>query len=256
MLLSILPAATVADSDSGAPAIAAAEWDVLAQINRVRENNGLPALRMDARVREVAGARSRSMRDQDYFSHVQPNGQNVGDILDNRHINNWHWGEIIGWTSNINLADGVEGIVDAWRDSPGHRAIMLSSRYNYVGVGISRGGFEILWTVVFTSRADHTPPVAGLTSPGPTAATKVSSDATTISWWGRDRPLATRMAGLRGFTLQHRLPGGRWVTLFERTTLRQKTWDLRPGDHWFRVRATDRRGNTTRWQGPLHIYVP
>jgi uncharacterized protein YkwD len=262
MMLTIFPAATMA-STSQPSEVTVADWDVLAEVNQVRANHGLGALRMDERVRDLATDRSRSMRDLDYFGHVQPNGLNAGDILRNRDISARYWGEIIGWTVNMDLTEGGVWMVDWWKNSPVHREIMLSPRFNYVGVGIAREGIKTIWTMVFTNQADHTPPFVGLMQPASAAGVRsvgsgtiVSAEGTTVRWWGRDRPLATRTSGLRSFSLQHRLPGGRWATLFSSTTLRQKTWDLRPGDHWFRVRATDNRGNRTRWMDPLHIFVP
>jgi hypothetical protein len=208
-------------------------------------------------VRIVARDRSVSMRRLDYFGHVSPGGNDAADLMSSRGIGYRYWGEIIGWTVNMGLGEGARWMVDWWKDSPVHRDIMLSRAFNYAGVGIAQEGSTVLWTVVFVNQADHTPPVAALVRPAGSAALRVAdTNRSVVRWWGRDRRLATRTAGLDSFTVQHRLPGGRWQTLLYRTTLRAATWNLRPGTHYFRVRARDNRGNVGRWQGPTRIFVP
>jgi hypothetical protein len=255
MLLSILPAATMA-SEPAPPAVLSAEWAVLAEVNRVRDNQGLAQLRMAAGVREVARERSRSMKRLDYFAHVSPSGSDAGDLLGSRDIGLRLWGEAIGWTVYMDLDEGSRWMVDWWKNSPVHRDLMLSRRFNYVGVGIAQDGPKILWTLVFVNQADHTAPVAGVARPaGAASLTAATTEPTVVHWWGRDRPLALRTAGLDSFSIQHKVQGGRWQTVIERTTARQATWNLRPGVHAFRVRARDNLGNTGRWQTPTRIHV-
>ena len=62
-------------------AVLSAEWAVLSEMNRVRDNQGLAPLRMAEDVREVARERSRSMKRLDYFGHVSPCGVDAGDLL-------------------------------------------------------------------------------------------------------------------------------------------------------------------------------
>jgi uncharacterized protein YkwD len=253
MLLTLLPAATFA---APPPSVQSAEWDVLAEINAVRANHDLAPLRMTTGVRLVARDRSVSMKRLDYFDHVSPGGLDAADLLNRRDISYRYWGEIIGWTVNMGLGEGARWMVDWWKNSPVHREIMLSDAYNYAGVGIAVEGNTVLWTVVFVNQADHTPPVATLLQPAGTASLRVAgSNQSIVRWWGRDRRLAVRTAGLDSFQVQHRLPGGRWDTLLSRTTARQATWNLRPGLHFFRVRARDRLGNVGAWQGPTRVYV-
>ena len=119
MLLSILPAVTLADAPPDA--VLATEWDVLQEVNQVRDNHGLAPLRMADDVREVARDRSRSMKRLDYFDHVSPSGQDAGDLLGSRQIGYRLWGEVIGWTRYIDLKPGSSWMVDWWKRSPVHR---------------------------------------------------------------------------------------------------------------------------------------
>ena len=117
MLMSILPAGMTMASDRP-PAVDRAEWDVLAEINRVRNNNGVPDLRMARGVRGVALDRSQSMKRYDYFGHVGPGGVDAGDMLRARDIPHSYWGEIIGWTVGMDLEYGAKWMVNWWKNSP------------------------------------------------------------------------------------------------------------------------------------------
>ena len=90
MLLTILPAVTFAEAPPDE--VLSAEWKVLGEVNRVRENQGLPALRMADDVREIARERSRSMKRLDYFAHVSPNGTNAASLLNGRGVAYRYWG--------------------------------------------------------------------------------------------------------------------------------------------------------------------
>ena len=264
MLLSILPAVTMAESPPP-DSVLSAEWDVLREVNDRRALRGLAPLQMAGDVRELARDRSRDMKSQDYFSHVSPSGANAGDMLSARGISYRYWGEVIGWTRYFTLADGVTWMVDWWMNSPAHRPYLLSGDLNYAGVGIAQDGPLTLWTIVFVNQGDHTAPVAGLVRSKRSArfdraahpatamlATRmrVAADTrTTVRWWGRDPKLSTRTSGLHSFTLQHKVPGGRWHTVLAHTTLRQGSWYLRSeSPHVFRLRARDKAGNTGDWR--------
>jgi hypothetical protein len=271
MLMSILPAVTMADAPPDS--VLATEWDVLQEVNRVRDNQGLAPLRMAGEVREVARDRSRSMKRLNYFGHVSPAGEDAGDLLGSREIGYRMWGEVIGWTRYIDLQPGSNWMVDWWKRSPVHRDLMLSRQFNYAGVGIAQDGSLTLWTIVFVNQADHTAPVAAVSHPkpadtfaptaavaaeqvGPVGAVRTSADSrVTVRWWGRDRKLSTRTAGLQSFALQHRVPGDGWKVVKTGTTDRKASFELRPGMHAFRVRARDKVGNTGSWSPAVRILV-
>jgi len=253
MLLTIVPAATMANSPPP-PEVRTAEWKVLSYMNQVRANHGLNPLRMAGGVRLVARDRSRSMRRLNYFGHVSPTGWGAGHTLRNRHITHAFWGEAIGWTKHMGLNEGAKWMVDWWKKSTPHRRLILRSDFNYAGVGIARDGAKTLWTVVFVNQPDHTPPLAGMV--GPASGVQVaSSNSVTVKWWGKDRRLSTRTAGLKNFTVQRKIAGGEWRRVLHKTTKRSVTLNLRSGDHYFRLRARDNRGNMGGWRAPLKVVV-
>jgi uncharacterized protein YkwD len=52
-----------------------------------------------------------------------------------RGVRRWTLGENIGW--GMGSRAKPRAVVDAWMDSPGHRAIILSASYRDVGIGLA-----------------------------------------------------------------------------------------------------------------------
>jgi hypothetical protein len=257
MLLSLIPAATVSAYDQPPEDIKVGEWKVLAQMNKARERHGLAPLRMATRVRLVARDRARSMKNQAYFGHVSPSGVDAADMMRRRGIKQRTWGENIGWAGFETAASGARDMVKWWMESPGHRYNILYDDFNYAGVGIAKGKNSYYYVLVLVNQRDHTPPKAGLigSQTGISVASLNPSAKVTVQWWGRDRRLATRTAGLRGFAVHYKRGDGKWRPLYVNTSKRSLTRDLSKGVHAFRVRATDRQGNRGSWMRPLQVVV-
>src|SRR4051794_37324816 len=189
-------AATVAAPD--AATISAAETAMVAALNADRQAAGLVAVRTDPRLMAIARARSVGMVAQGYFSHTQPDGRNVFDILTSQKIAWYNAGEIIAW-NNYPMDATTSAANRQWMESPGHHAIIVSSDLNYVGVGL---GFDPatgkkFWTAVFIKGPDRTGAKASVAAPaisaGPTAATRLVK----VAWSGADVRLQVLTAGLR-----------------------------------------------------------
>ena len=72
------------------------------------------------------------MATNNYFSHSDKNGLRVSDRLNNAGIKWMHCGE--------NIAGGYPDpyvVNNGWYNSEGHRAIMLSHKYKFLGIGIA-----------------------------------------------------------------------------------------------------------------------
>ena len=65
-----------------------------------------------------------------YFSHQSPTYGSPFDMLKNFKISYRSAGE------NIAANSSNTGAVNAWMNSSGHRANILSSNYNYTGIGV------------------------------------------------------------------------------------------------------------------------
>lgn len=116
-------------------------------VNVEREKNGLQPLAFDSSISNVARAKSKDMADNNYFAHQSPTYGSAGDMLKNFGINWSAWGE--------NIASGQdtpEEVVNAWMNSEGHRANILSSNFGKIGVGyVTNGSGKPYWTQLFTN---------------------------------------------------------------------------------------------------------
>lgn len=103
--------------------------DFLEATNEARRLAGLPALTLNADLNEAAALKVQDMRENGYWSHYRP--------TDNKAP--WDFIEESGYRYRVageNLARGfstVQGITNAWLQSPAHRANLLSPQYTEVG---------------------------------------------------------------------------------------------------------------------------
>jgi uncharacterized protein YkwD len=132
---------------------------ILCLHNKVRAQNGLPTLKANARLRRAAEGHSADMVARSFFNHTTPAGATMVDrILGSRYVRpdrGWILGENLEWGTGT-LAT-PRGAIQAWMDSPGHRANVLKRGYRDVGVGITLGtptgaGPGATYTVDFGAR--------------------------------------------------------------------------------------------------------
>ena len=242
-------AVAAAEAPVDAVTVTAAEADMVAALNADRTALGLVPVRTDSRLMAIARARSADMVAKDYFSHSQPDGRNVFDLLTGRSITWYNAGEIIAW-NNYPMASTVETANYQWMHSPGHKAIIISKDFNYVGVGLAvdPDTGKKLWTAVYIKGPDRTAARATSAKPSVTAGSTNRTRTAKLSWTGYDPRLQVLTAGLKSFVLQRRLDGGAWQTLLSSTTLRTKTYTLWTGHLYeFRVAARDNKGNLGSW---------
>ena len=106
------------------------ELEVFNLINSQRVSNGLAALNIDDELQNVARVKAKDMVDNNYFSHNSPTYGTPFQMIKNFGISYKAAGEnIAGNSSN-------QGAVNAWMNSEGHRANILSNNYNYTGVAV------------------------------------------------------------------------------------------------------------------------
>ncbi len=239
-----LPTATVAAEPSSAE-LRAAESIVLKRINAERKDRGLRAIRMDGRIRAVARARSQDMVDRSYFSHTDPDGKLPWDHLKAAGISYYAAGEIIAANGTSPIDAAAVRAVQQWMGSPGHKAQIVSTSFNYAGVGVAVAASGMsTWTVVFIEGSDRTKPTATMTK----ATSAVGSRTARIRWSGTDPRLVTRTAGIASFDVQRRTKGGTWTTIRSRTSATSATAGGTKGVRYeFRVRARDKAGNIGVW---------
>ncbi len=109
------------------------ESTVLKLINAERIKRGLKKLTLNTRLRTAARRHSKDMATKDFFSHTGSNGSSMTDRMTKA---GYKWaaaGETL-YAGNGKYKTPQE-CVNAWLNSPGHAAIMLSPNYTQVGIG-------------------------------------------------------------------------------------------------------------------------
>ena len=145
---------------------ASSEADLIALTNRSRASAGLRALKVDSVLTAVARWRSKDMIERDYFSHTIPG---YGKVWDKLHAVGYCYkgaGENIGWN---NYPDDIAtaAIHQMFMDSAGHRANILGSAWDHIGVGAYKGPTgKKMWTVLFADKCG-TPAPAPKPKPKP-----------------------------------------------------------------------------------------
>lgn len=142
-----------------------ASTDVIALANSARAKEGLAPLSENAKLSAAARNKAEDMLKNDYFAHTSPKG-----------VTPWAWIKQEGYQYKaagenlaINFTDAKEQH-SAWMKSASHRANILNSQYQEIGVAVVKGkidGKESIVTVEFfgtplhavTDRAAAVPPV-------------------------------------------------------------------------------------------------
>lgn len=165
-----LPSAAV-DPPLGCPV--GFERAVVERVNAERVSRGLDPLEIDVRLMEAAQLHSDSMAIQDFFSHTGLDGSSPGERVEDAGYDDWFsWGE--------NIAAGYatpDAVVDGWMASSGHRANILNSGFEHIGVGYRFGpgsSYGHYWTQDFGSAAS---PAALPLAVCPACANAVDDDA-------------------------------------------------------------------------------
>jgi uncharacterized protein YkwD len=232
-----------------ATAASTADQKAFDLINDQRTSRGLTKLRLDTRILTLANDRAVYMAENDLLSHTHAGGKAVWDLMTDRGIVWYGAGEIIAYNSTTNLTSSAAGAVSQWLHSAPHKAIMLSTAYDYMafGVAVSSKTGRRYWAGVFLKGPDRTGAWSKILSVSkhPISATK---SHVTLRWDGDDTKLQVLTAGFKLFDIQRREDGGAWFDYGTRTT-RSTTRTWTRGHVWeFRVRAQDKVGNWGSWK--------
>jgi len=133
-LLVVLAALALVLPATAAAAPTAKETSLLREMNRVRAQHGLGALRFDGRLQRAARAHSREMVTTNSFSHGA-----FGSRMLQFAVTGSVAGENLAWGTGSRGT--ARGIVAAWLASPEHRANLLRPSFTRVGVGDLGGSF-------------------------------------------------------------------------------------------------------------------
>ncbi|HET7578206.1 MAG TPA: LysM peptidoglycan-binding domain-containing protein [Bacillales bacterium] len=135
-------------SSSKSGALSQYEQEVVNLVNQQRAKHGLQPLKVTTNLSKMADVKAADMRDHNYFSHTSPTYGSPFDMMKQFGISYSYAGE--------NIAAGQrtpQEVMNAWMNSPGHRANILNSHYTYIGVGYVQGGsYGSYWVQEFISK--------------------------------------------------------------------------------------------------------
>lgn len=110
------------------------ESRMLDMVNEERAKAGLPQVKADPEMAEVARGHSRDMFARSYFSHVTPEGKTLADRVTAAGVPFVTAGE------NLALGPTLEICHEGLMNSPGHRANILHPSFGRLGIGVLDGG--------------------------------------------------------------------------------------------------------------------
>lgn len=106
--------------------------------NVQRTRAGVKALKEVAALDAAADAKVLDMFRRQYFAHVSPTDESIGDIVKRK----GYAFILVGENLALGGFAGDQDVVEAWMKSPGHRANILNARFTEIGVGVGKGTFE------------------------------------------------------------------------------------------------------------------
>ncbi|MEV8567937.1 CAP domain-containing protein [Streptomyces sp. NPDC051322] len=121
----------------------AAAAAVLSLVNQQRATAGCRPVQANADLAALARAFSDDMAARDFFDHTDPDGDTPWDRADQAGVKG---------LGGENIARGqadAAAVMQAWMNSPGHRANILNCDYRTLGVGVHFGSGGPWWTQDF-----------------------------------------------------------------------------------------------------------
>ncbi|MFF7990767.1 CAP domain-containing protein [Kitasatospora xanthocidica] len=117
-------------------------------VNAERAKAGCGPVAAEPRLATAAQSHSDDMANRNYFDHASPEGYHADHRIEATGYRWSTWGE--------NIARGQKdpaAVMDAWMNSPGHRANILNCAFKQLGVGVRTGSGGPWWTQVFAAPA-------------------------------------------------------------------------------------------------------
>jgi uncharacterized protein YkwD len=135
LALLVAPAAAPAGPRATHVAPTSLESGVLRQLNAIRVQHGLVALKVSAALTDSAAAHTRQMEQDGYFAHDSADGTSFWKRIRQWYGENgfryWSVGENLLWSAPD---VGAPEALRLWMDSPEHRANILDPNWREIGV--------------------------------------------------------------------------------------------------------------------------
>lgn len=108
-------------------------------VNQQRTSRNITALTYNTKLAAAADYKANDMITRNYFSHVDPDGHYIWDKIVAEGYTPY---TVLGENLAIDFPD-TQGLIDAWINSPTHRANILNSAFKDQGVGVAFGNSSI-----------------------------------------------------------------------------------------------------------------
>lgn len=136
------PADSAEDADASSEDVHPYVLRIVELVNEARAEAGLPEVVLDTAASQAAQVRAREIVRS--FSHTRPDGQNFSTALTEQDVMFRSAGENIAWGQRT-----PEQVMDAWMNSPGHRANILRETFTHIGVGYYQENGTNYWAQLF-----------------------------------------------------------------------------------------------------------
>lgn len=111
---------------------------IVSQTNLQRKADGRIAFFENAKLHQAASLKVADMFSRQYFAHVSPTGESASDLVERSGYKYLSVGENLALG---NFSDDKD-LVEAWMNSPGHRANILDAGFTEIGIAAERGIYE------------------------------------------------------------------------------------------------------------------
>lgn len=136
-LLAALSVSPLTAAAGAKPRVDSKERAIVRAINRQRARHGVAAVRTSRQLAKAADYHSWEMLDADYFAHESRDGGPFAERV-RRFARHKALGETLAMLGGCGRK-AAGRVVRMWMNSPGHRAVLLSSSYRRVGIGKRTG---------------------------------------------------------------------------------------------------------------------
>jgi uncharacterized protein YkwD len=119
---------------------------IILETNKQRAKYNLPPLKVNTKLSASATIKADDMIKNDYFEHISPSGVGPGGLANKvgyEYV-------LIGENLAMGYFKGDAGVLEAWMNSPGHRANILNPKYTEMGAYAEKGEYkgEQVWMAV------------------------------------------------------------------------------------------------------------
>ncbi len=111
---------------------------VIYRTNYERKSSDLPVLTESKQLDASAQVKAEDILKRQYFEHTAPDGVTAKDLITKSGYTFVRIGENLALGDFPNDAE----LLTAWMNSPGHRANILDSRYQEIGIGLAYGMYQ------------------------------------------------------------------------------------------------------------------